>query len=147
MVAKASKKKAAKTTRVAKDKGPVNAASLPQSAAIPEGMKQIGGAYATTWSPEESGDAIHGFVSDLPKELILNEGTKKENKTRVMEVTDMEGNRFAVWDAAVLNPLFDAIEALGEDGIDQEVFIQYDGLGKKKGKNNPPKLFTVAMAE
>jgi hypothetical protein len=124
---------------------PMNAsASLPQSAAIPAGMKQMGGGYAATWSPEELGDSLHGVVSEIPKELTLNKGTKKENTTRVMEVTNMEGVRYALWESVVLSPLFDEVEQRGE-GV--EVFIQYDGLGKKKTGQNPPKLFTVAMAE
>ena len=139
----AAKKKAPVKGKV-KDKG---AMSLPQSSAIPAGMKQLGGGYSPTWTPVEVGDSIHAIVSDLPKELTLNEGTKKENTTRVMEVTDMEGTRHAIWCSAVLNTLFDAVEALEEEGIGTEIYIQYDGLGKKKTGQNPPKLFTVAMTE
>ena len=135
--------------KAAKDKGPAH--SLPQSDVIPAGMKQIGAGFAPTWTPVDVGDSIHGVVSALPKEVIINEGVttgkNQENRTRTMEVTDMEGTRHSVWDSAVLNNLFDAIEELGEEGIGQEIFIHYDGLGKKKGKNNPPKLFTVAMTE
>ena len=138
----AGKKAAKKKVSNIKD-----AKSLPQSASIPAGMKQMGGGYASTWSPVEVGDSIHGVVSDLPKQLTLNKGTKKENVTRVMEVTDSEGERFAVWDSAVLTSLFDEIESLEDDGIGTEIFIQYDGLGKKKTGQNPPKLFTVAIAE
>lgn len=138
---KAAKKKVSTVSNI-KD-----AQSLPQSASIPAGMKQMGGGYAPTWTPIEIGDSIHGFVSDMPKELTLNKGTKKENVTRVMEVTDSEGERFAVWDSAVLSSLFNEIDALEDDGIGTEIFIQYDGLGKKKTGQNPPKLFTVAIAE
>jgi len=122
-----------------------NVAALPQADNIPAGMKQMGGGYAPTWTPVEIGDSIHGIVSAMPKELTLNKGTKKENITRVMEVTNMEGERFAVWDSAVLATLFDTVEEYGEVG--QEVYIEYTGLGKKKPGQNPPKLFTVAMAE
>lgn len=118
--------------------------ALPQVANIPEGMKQMGGGYAPTWTPEDIGDTIHGIVSALPKDLTLNKGKRNENTTRVMEVTTMEGDRFAVWDSAVLSDLFDEVNVQGE-GI--EIFIQYDGLGKKKPGQNPPKLFTVAIAE
>lgn len=122
-------------------------ASLPQSADIPAGMKQMGGGYAATWTPVEVGDAIHGVVSDVVKELVLNKGTKKENKTRTMEVTDMEGERFSVWESAVLISLFDAVVELGEDGIGTEIYIRFDGLGKKKPGQSPPKLFTCAMSD
>ncbi len=140
-MAKANSKKAKGTSSPSM----LNSSSLPQAADIPKGMKQLGGSFSPTWTPTTVGDSIHGIVSDLPKDLILNEGTKKENKARVMEVTDMGGARHAIWDSAVLNPLFNAIEESGEIG--QEIYIRYDGLGVKKGKNNPPKLFTVAMAE
>jgi len=138
-----AKKKAAKKTKPKLKAVP--SASLPQSANIPEGMKQMGGGYAPTWTPVEIGDSIHGYVTELPKEMVLNKGTKKENQTRVMEVTNLEGERFAVWDSAVLTTLFDAIEEGGE--LEVEVYIEYTGLGKKKPGQNPPKLFTVAMAE
>ena len=115
--------------------------SLPQSSNIPAGMKQMGGGYAATWTPVDVGDSIHGFVTAMPKDVTMNKGTRKENETRVMEITNQEGERFAVWHSATLGPLFDAVE----DGM--EVFIQYDGLGKKKPGQNPPKLFTVATSE
>lgn len=124
----------------------VASASLPQSASIPAGMRQMGGGYAKTWTPEEVGDSLHGVVSALPKEVTLNKGKAKENQTRVMEVTDMEGNRHGVWESVVLAPLFDEVNLnYVEPGV--EVFIQYDGLGKKKPGQNPAKLFTVAIAE
>ena len=139
-----SNKKVGKKKAAPKNK---TGASLPQSSSIPAGMKQMGGGYAPTWTPEEIGDSIHGVVSDLPKELTINKGKKNENETRVMEVTDMEGERFAVWQSAVLTPLFDEIEELGDDGIGTEIFIEYNGLGKKKPGQNAPRLYTVAVAE
>lgn len=140
MAKKRSKKKVTKKAPAKKS------ASLPQAAGIPEGMKQMGGGYAPTWKPEEIGDSLHGVVSALPKELSLKQG-RKTNVTRVMEITDMEDKRHALWESAVLASLFDEIAAAGEDGMGVEVYIQYDGLGKKKAGQNATKLFTVAMAE
>ena len=122
----------------------VPAASLPQSANIPEGMKQMGGGYAPTWSPTEIGDSLHGIVSAMPKDLVLNKGKRSEIETRVMEVTDMEGERHAVWESALLSDLFDEVVVQGSE---VEIFIEYTGLGKKKAGQNPAKLFTVAIAE
>ena len=141
----AAKKRAA----AAKKKAAVKSSkSLPQAANIPAGMRQIGGGYASTWEPEVIGASLHGVVSDLPKAVTLNKGNKKkENKTRVMEVTDMEGARFALWESVVLEPLFDEIAGLEDSGLGVEVYIQYNGLGKKKPGQNPAKLFTVAIAE
>ena len=138
---------AKKTSKKVSKKAPAKrATSLPSSAVIPDGMKQMGGGYAPTWRPEEVGDSIHGVVSSLPKELSLKQG-RKTNVTRVMEITDMEDKRHAVWESVVLASLFDEIAAAGDDGLGIEVYIQYDGLGKKKAGQNAPKLFTVAMAE
>lgn len=122
----------------------VPADSLPQSANIPEGMKQMGGGYAPTWSPETVGDSLHGVVSTLPKELTLNKGKRSEIETRVMEVTDMEGDRHAVWESVLLTELFDEVVLQGPG---TEIFIEYNGLGKKKAGQNAAKLFTVAIAE
>ena len=138
-----AKKKIAKKTP--NKKAP--SVSLPQSEDIPKGMKQMGGGYAKTWTPEKIGDHVHGAISALPKELTLNKGKKTENVTEVLEVTTREGERLAVWKSAVLSSLFDEINEQGDDAIGTEIFIRYDGLGKKKTGQNPAKLFTVAVQE
>ena len=56
-------------------------------------------------------------------------------------MTNMEGERFAVWESVLLTELFDAVEP------GSEIFIEYTGLGKKKAGQNPAKLFNVAIAE
>ncbi len=122
-----------------------NVTPLPQTSDIPPGMKQLGGGFAPAWSPEKIGDSIQAVVSDMPKPVVFNKGTKKEHTSRVIECITSEGERQAVWESAVLSPLFDAIQEYGETG--QEIYIRFDGLGKAKGRNNPPKLFTIAMSE
>ncbi len=120
--------------------------ALPTSASIPEGFKQLGGGYAATWKPENIGDQLQGFISGEPREVEFKQGRKVVQRN-VMEVTDEAGNRFAVWQSAALGELFEHVRELGSDAIGVAVFLQYDGLGKKKANQNPPKLFTVAMAE
>ncbi len=137
MTRKTSKKK---STRKA------TAKALPQSSNIPEGMKQMGGGYAPTWKPETEGESIHGKVSDPVRDVKFKQG-RKEVERRVCEVTTIDGeNRFAIWESAALGDLFDALVELGDDAVGTEVYLQFDGLGKKKAGQNPPKLFTVAMA-
>lgn len=143
---KLAKKKVAKKIAKKTASNSANAtAALPQSANIPEGMKQMGGGYAPTWKPEEIGDALHGAISGIPREVEFKQGRKTVQR-RVMEITDMEGARHAVWESAALGALFDEMTELGEDAEGTEVYLHFDGLGKKKAGQNPPKLFTVATA-
>ena len=132
-------------------KAKAKAAALPQSADIPQGMKQLGGGYAPTWKPSEPGQAIHGPVTDAVKIVEFTQKRKVKGKLveetverRVMEVTDKnDGQRFAVWESAALTELFDLVE---ESGVGTVVYIRYDGLGQAKKGQNAPKLFTAAAA-
>lgn len=119
------------------------ASALPQASAIPEGMQQIGGGYAPTWEPSE-GDSLHGMTTSEVKTVEMTIGRKKQER-RCVEITDDEsGNRFTVWESAALGDLFDCLAEIGEG---TEVYIRFDGLGKaKKQGQNPPKLFTTAIA-
>lgn len=119
------------------------ASALPQASNIPEGMTQIGGGYAPTWEPDE-GDHLHGPTTSAVKTVEMTIGRKKQER-RCVEITDKNtGQRVTVWESAALVELFDAMVEAGE-GV--EVFIQFDGLGKaKKAGQNPPKLYTAALA-
>lgn len=119
------------------------ATALPQSNDIPEGMKQIGGGYAPTWEPNE-GDVIYGPATSEVKVVEMTIGRKKQER-RCVEITDNEtGNRVTVWESAALGELFDQ---LAKAGLGTLVYIRFDGLGKaKKAGQNPPKLFTAALA-
>ena len=105
----------------------------------------MAGGFAETWKPVDVGDSIHGVVSMAPKELTLNKGTKKENTTRVMELTDLDGAAKAVWESATLVTLFDTVEAFNNP-LGFDVYIEFTGLGKKKAGQNAAKLFDVATA-
>ncbi len=114
---------------------------------IPSGYRKLGESYADTWKPETEGERVHGTVTggvrsvDMPKRGRIPAGTR-----RVIEVTNHTGERLAVWESAALGELFDTLDGMKDNGVGAEVFIQYDGLGKKKAGQNPPKLFTVAIA-
>ncbi len=136
---KASKKKA---TRKPAASASASADALPEGGDIPEGFEQIGAGYAPTWKPEEHGKLLHGKVTGGVRDVELTIGRKKQNR-RCMEVTRKKsGERFTLWESAALGELFDQIADTGEG---PEVYVRFDGYGKKKAGQNAPKLFTVAI--
>ncbi len=136
----ATRKKTARKGKTATAK----AEALPEAGDVPEGFSTIGGGYAPTWKPAEGPRVLHGPVTGAVREVELTIGRKKQNR-RCMEVTQKKsGERFTVWESAALGELFDRIEELGEG---PEVWIRYDGHGKAKAGQNPPKLFSVAIKE
>jgi len=138
MAKKASKKKVSKKTASA----PASADALPTGGDIPEGFEQIGAGYAPTWKPEEHGKLLHGKVTGGVRDVELTIGRKKQNR-RCMEVTRKKsGERFTLWESAALGELFDQVAETGEG---PEVYVRFDGYGKKKAGQNAPKLFTVAI--
>ena len=135
------KKKAKKTTKKTAPKKQAEAA-LPEVEDIPEGFEEIGGGYAPTWKPEEHGKLLHGRVTGGVREVELMIGRKKK-QTRCMEIQQKKsGARYTLWESAALGELF---ETIGETGEGPEVYVRFDGYGKKKSGQNPPKLFTVAI--
>ena len=102
----------------------------------------MGGSYAPTWKPENAGDSITGEITSLIREVKMKMG-RKETTRRVVEMTTDDDGAFAIWESATLSDMFAQIDAEGPGGF---YFIQFDGLGKKKAGQNPPKLFTVAKA-
>ena len=137
-----AKKKAAKKAARKKAPAKASAEALPQAEEIPEGFEQIGGGYAATWKPEEHGKLLHGPVTGGVRDVEMTIGRKKTTR-RCMEVTQKKsGERFTLWESAALVELFVQIVETGEG---PEVYVRFDGYGKKKAGQNPPKLFTVAM--
>lgn len=137
------KKTAKKTAKKTSKKSPAtaDATALPETQAVPEGFEEIGGGYAPTWKVEDL-KVLHGPVTGGVREVELTIGRKKQTR-RCMEVTRKKsGERYTVWESAALGELFDTIAERGEG---PEVYIRFDGLGKKKAGQNPPKLFTVAI--
>ena len=111
-------------------------ATRSKPATLPKGFQPIGG-FATSWPNEETkiGDAIQGIVSGYD-EIPVKRGKKTEN-VELLRLEGNDGRDYTVWRSSGLAALFD------EDYTDVEVYIQYNGLGKKKPGQNPPKLFTI----
>lgn len=126
---KTAKKKAAKNT--------------PDSSEIkvPSGFKAVSGAFAPTWNPAENEDQPQEIVGIWGKErkVSIKRGRGVQEQRVVNIQTDDDA--WTVWCSAGLTSLFNE----AEEG--DEVYIRFDGLGQAKGRQNPPKLFTTAIAE
>ena len=145
MAKKTSKKKTSKKrARKSSASASASAEALPQGEGIPEGFEQIGAGYAPTWKPEEHGKLLHGKVTGAVREVEMTIRKKTEVR-RCMEVTQKKtGERFTLWESAALTELFETIVDTGEG---PEVYVRFDGFGKKKPGQNAPKLFTVAIKQ
>ena len=137
------KKKVSKKTASKKTASKKSAKTLPATTSVPEGFTQLGGGYADTWKCEDQA-VLMGEITGEVKEVELKRGRKTIN-TRVLEVTEHgTEKRLSVWESAALGGLFDHVAS---EGIGDNVFLRYDGLGTKKPGQNAPKLMTVAIAE
>jgi len=108
-----------------------------KTAQLPKGFTSIGG-FGKTFPGDDTkpGEAIQGVVTDYHENIKTQHGV-----TSNLKIETSNGEIYTVWQSAALGVLFD------EDYTDVEVWLRYDGLGKKKGKKNPPKLFTLAVNE
>lgn len=132
----------AKSTAKAKDQT-ATASALPESEAIPEGFKKLGGDYAPAWIPEER-PVLHGRVTGEVRVVEFKTGRKKKER-RCMEVTAKKsGEAFTVWESAALGDLFDTV---ADKGPGMEVYLKFDGYGTAKPGQNAPKLFQVGIKE
>lgn len=106
-------------------------------AKLPKGFQAIGG-FGTTFPDEKTkkGTAIQGVVTGYKEDITTPHG-----KTSNLTIESKDGTNYTVWHSAGLTALFD------EDYTDIEVWIRFDGMGKKSGKKNAPKLFTLAINE
>lgn len=113
----------------------MTAKSTTKPAALPKGFTAIGG-FGQTFPDEHTkkGVAIQGVVTGYRENIKTQHGV-----TANMTLETKEGETFTVWESAALGVLFE------EDYTDVEIWLRYDGLGRKKGKKNPPKLFTLAV--
>jgi len=119
-------------------------ASLPQSQDIPKGMKAIGSGYAPSWDVDKL-PTLHGTVSSEIKTVPLKQGRKTTDRRCVEVTSKVDQQKHTVWESATLAELFDQLIARGKKVIGTEVWMHFDGFGKKKAGQNAPKLFTVAI--
>ena len=131
----ASKKKTATKRKTTRRKAPRKGTV----ATLPKGFTAIQSGFGRSWPDDTKiGEAITGIVTGyrdvkLPK--------NKGGDTQTMQIEQADGTTLDVWKSAVLEPFFK------EDYEGIEVWIRFDGLGKKKRGQNPAKLFTFAYNE
>jgi hypothetical protein len=122
----------------AKSKGKKAAGKKPKPITLPNGYKVIG--RAPNWDFNKN-PVIEGERSDA-REVVFDEGTKKERSVRTMIVSDEELGAVTVWESGGLRDLFDqTVEG-------QTVRIEYLGeaTSKKKGQN-AMRLFSCAVKD
>lgn len=102
---------------------------------LPSGYTVIG--RAPNWDFDKH--AVLEGVRGETHEVVMDEGTKNERKSRNCIVTNDEG-AFTLWESGTLRDFFDQTE----DG--DQIRVEFLGLGtaKKKGQN-APKLFSTAV--
>ncbi len=113
------------------------AARKQTKAGLPKGFTAIGG-FGKTWPDDKTkpGEAIRGVVVEYHENIKTQHGI-----TANLKLETKDGEIYTVWQSAALGILFD------EDYTDVEIWLRFDGMGKKKGKKNAPKLFTLAVNE
>lgn len=134
-------KKTASKKKVSKKKTAKSAGPDSSEIKVPDGFKPISGAFAPTWNPAEDENQPQELVGIWGKErtVQIRRGRGVQEQRVVPIQTETEA--WTLWCSAGLVALFDSAEE------DDEVYIRFDGLGQAKGKQNPPKLFTTAIAE
>jgi hypothetical protein len=108
---------------------------------LPSGFKAIskGG---DTWRPKHVGDSISGILIAV-KSVHFDEEKKgrkvvrQERDVNVYTIKTKDGD-VGVWESAGLKALQDVKKK-------QQVFIRFDGMGRAKPGQNPPRLYTVAV--
>lgn len=126
------------TKKVARKKAaPKRAAN---SAELPKGFTTITSGFNPNWPDEGTkiGEAIQGVIIDYRD---VPRPKNKGGDTQVAVLEKADGSQVDIWKSAVLKPLFD------EDYEGVEVWIRYDGLGKKKRGQNPARLYSIGYNE
>lgn len=110
---------------------------------IPTGYKVIeSGDFAPIHNFSKKGETLEGKVISIKKSTF-----KKYKNSRAMTLKLFDGRRVAVWSCKDLDGLYDEAQNMLTAKEEPEVFMTFLGLGKKKGKNNPMKLFVSGIKE
>lgn len=106
---------------------------------LPKGFTAIESGFSKSWPDNTKlGEVIQGIVTGY-RDVTLPKS--KGGNTQIMTVEQADGTTVSVWKSAVLEPFFE------DDYEGVEIWIRFDGLGKKKRGQNPAKLFTFAYKE
>lgn len=133
----AARKAKAKTKAAAKKAPAKRSKKGVAHAVLPEGFQAIGG-FAQSWEYEKE-PLLVGTITGF-REVTVKRG-RKEEPVNTCTIEREDGTLVTVWESATLRGLFEQCE----EG--QMVAIAYQGIGKAKKGQNPPKLFAVGVAE
>ena len=109
------------------------------NSALPEGYQAVGG-FVDFWEPKK-GDVLEGTFGDR-REIKRKNPQKGQSKTMtIATITREDGTAVSIGESAMLRGLFEKVE----DG--DNVYIRFDGFGKKTKGRNPPRMYTVGIQE
>ena len=122
-----------------KKKGKTTKAAKVSNTSLPKGFTPIAG-RGQSWPNENTkpGDMIQGTIVEYD-EVTVGTGKKKRD-VQIAKIETPKGHVYTVWESAGNGALF-------EYEVETEVAIIFDGYGKAKGGNNPPKLFRMGVKE
>lgn len=108
---------------------------------LPKGFTAITG-FGESWPSDKTkvGDMLQGTLIEYDEITTTRDGKKTQVQQAKIETKD--GKVFTIWESAGLRSLFE-----DDDYTDCEIAIIYDGLGKKKPGQNPPRLYRIGVVE
>lgn len=103
---------------------------------LPKGYKIVqGDGFAKSFFFTKPGQSVEGKVVGV-------KDVKYQGKKRFILTLETNNGAVAIWDSAMLLPLFDEIKK------GDEVYIRFEGLSAKKKKGqNAAKIFTTAIKD
>ena len=111
-----------------------------KAAGLPEGYTAIGG-FTPFWQPKKAGDTLEGVFGER-REIAKKKVRKGEKKTQtIATITQDDGTAFSIGESAMLRPLFEN----ASDG--DRVYIEFQGMGKKKPGQNAPRLYKLGIQQ
>lgn len=109
-----------------------------ESVKLPPGFRQVSsGNFPPIWNFKAQ-PVLQGTVHEI--KTVATKIGRKAQDTRLMVIADADGVLTSVWESAALSGLFD--EAQKGD----KVHIQFTGMIKIKGRQQPMKGFTAGIA-
>lgn len=108
-----------------------------KKASLPKGFKALGG-FGENWPGDlKAGAELIGELIGIDKTKQSRKGEKKPVTVRIARIETKEGKTYSVWESWGTRPLMDL-------PVGSQVYIRFDGMGKAKKGQSPPRLYTLA---